>query len=281
MSNTSSWGGALTQKSPRSSPSRRRPDPDPPPISIPEFSTTLRWLRESRGLSREEAAIVLEFSAVHLGRFERGESLPSAKFMELIISGYRLGPAMAAHLRDLAIPAIPLSPAPYLRTWVQRDPSLLSNLDRFQTRNIPAAYVDPLWNVLAHNDLFAEVLPGIDESRSLPVWMFTDTGKAAVVDPEAEGAWSVSMLKGIMGKYRDSEQARELVTALTPNEEAQRFWAAGSDISFGRDSRFLLHAHSPGGVPVSYQLTLTESILAHHIQLFTATPEPYSGPEIT
>ncbi|MEU3010138.1 helix-turn-helix domain-containing protein [Nocardia asteroides] len=271
----------MTQRAPRSSPGRRRPDPDPPPISIPQFSTTCRWLRESRGLSREEAATILEFSAVHLGRFERGEQLPSAKFMELIIAGYRLDPAIAAHLRDLAIPAIPLSPARHLRAWVQRDTSLLSNLDRFQGRGIPAAYVDPLWNVLARNDLFAEVLPGIDQSRSIPTWMFTDAGKAAVVDPEAEGAWSVSMLKGIMGKYRDSEQARELVTALTPNEEAQRFWKASSEISFGRDSRCLLHAHSPGGELASYQLTLTESILAHHIQLFTATPEPYSGPEIT
>ncbi|MFI8974149.1 helix-turn-helix domain-containing protein [Nocardia asteroides] len=238
------------------------------------------WLRESRGLSREQAAVMLKFSAVHLGRFERGEALPSAKIMELIISGYRLDQAMAAHLRDLAIPAIPLSPAEHLRAWVHGDTALISNLERFQVRGILAAYVDPLWNVLARNDLFAEVLPGIDESRSIPIWMFTETGKAAVVDPEAEGAWSVSMLKGIMGRYRDSVQAQDLVTALTPNDEAQRFWAASSDISFGRDSRCLLHARGPGRDPVSYQLTLTDSVLAHHIQLFTATPEPYSGPEI-
>lgn len=270
----------MTQKAPHSRPGRHRSDPDPPPISIPEFSTTCLWLRKSRGLGREQAATALKFSAVHLGRFERGEALPSAKIMELIIAGYRLDPAMAAHLRDLAIPAIPLSPAEHLRTWVQADTALVSNLERFQVRGILAAYVDPLWNVLARNELFAEALPGIDESQSIPVSMFTEPGKAVVIDPEAEGACAVSMLKGIMGKYRDSAQARELVTALTPVPEAQRFWAASADISFGRDSRFLLHARRPGGNLVSYQLTLADSIPAHHIQLLTATPEPYSGPEI-
>ncbi|GGN66189.1 helix-turn-helix domain-containing protein [Nocardia rhizosphaerihabitans] len=271
----------MTEKAPHGhSDRRRRRDPTPPPVSIPEFSATCLWLRKSRGLTREQAAAILKISAVHLGRFERGEALPSAKIMELIITGYHLDQAMATHLRDLVIPAIPLAPAEHLRTWVQTDTALVLNLERFQVRGILAAYVDPLWNVLACNDLFAKVLPGIDESGSIPVWMFSETGKATMVEPEAESAWWVSMLKGILGRYRDSVQAQELVTALTPVKEAQRLWAASVNASYGRDYRCLLHAHGPDRNLVSYQLALTDSILAHHIQLVTATPEPYSGPEI-
>ncbi|MGW6730658.1 helix-turn-helix domain-containing protein [Nocardia sp. NPDC055029] len=274
-------GGSMPEKAPHSHPDRRRRrDPTPPPVSIPEFSATCLWLRKSRGLTREQAAVILKISAVHLGRFERGEALPSAKIMELIITGYRLNQAMAAYLRDLVIPAIPLTPAAHLRTYVQADTTLVLNLERFQVRGILAAYVDPLWNVLARNDLFAEALPGINETGSLPVWLFSEAGKAIMVDPEAEGARTISMLKGILGKHRTSIQARELVTALTPVPEAQRLWAASVNISYGPDSRCLLHARDADRNLVSYQLALTDSILAHHIQLFTATPEPYSGPEI-
>ncbi|MFD9547958.1 hypothetical protein ACFWBG_11285 [Nocardia salmonicida] len=138
----------------------------------------------------------------------------------------------------------------------------------------------PMSNVLSRNDLFAHALTGIDDIGSIPAWMFSEHSKTILVDPDSERSWTVAMLKAALGKHRTSVQAKELVAALAPNREAQRLWAASVNVSRGRDSRCLLHAHGTNPHGVSYQLSLTDSIASKHIQLVTATPESYSGPEI-
>ena len=259
---------------------RRRRDPTRPNVSIPDLGTTCRWIREDLGLTRDEAADVVGFSAVHLGRIERGEREPSLSTLEGVILGYRSDQAMAAHLHDLALPDIPLAPTHYLRTYVQAETALAVNLERFQARGVLAAYIDPMWNVLSRNDLFADALTGIDDVGSAPVWMFSEHAETVLVDPDGERSWAVAMMKSALGRHRTSVQAKELVAALAPSCEAQRLWAASVNVSRGRDSRCLLHAHGTNHSGISYQLSLTDSIVAKHIRLITATPESYSGPEL-
>ncbi|MEU4712024.1 helix-turn-helix domain-containing protein [Nocardia salmonicida] len=249
-------------------------------MSIPNLGTTCLWIRDDLGLTRDEAADAVGFSAVHLGRIERGEREPSLSTLEGIILGYRLDQVMAAHLHDLAIADIPLAPTHYLRAYVRADPSLAVNLARLQARGILAAYIDPMSNVLSRNDLLANALAGIDDIGSIPAWMFSEHSKTILVDPDSERSWTVAMLKAALGKHRTSVQAKELVAALAPNREAQRLWAASVSVSRGRDSRCLLHAHGTNRSGVSYQLSLTDSIASKHIQLVTATPESYSGPQL-
>ncbi|MGW6729597.1 MmyB family transcriptional regulator [Nocardia sp. NPDC055029] len=248
-----------------------------PHVSIPNLALTLRWIRDDLRLTQRQAASQIGFSEIHLGRFETGKSKPPPESLEQIISGYRVNKAMAAHLRELAGRAIPLAPATALRAYVRAEKSLMLNLDRFQARAVPAAFIDPFCNVLACNDVFTAALPGIDDGWSIPLWMFSDQ-RDAVVDPEAEGAWSVSILKATLGRHRDSEQARELVTGLEDSRWARRLWAASLAVATGRDARSPMHARDARGNLVSYQLALTEGLPAHHIQLVTATPEPYTGP---
>ncbi|MFC9964454.1 helix-turn-helix domain-containing protein [Nocardia ignorata] len=257
---------------------RRRRDPTRPDVSIPDLGTTCRWIREDLGLTREEAADAVGFSAVHLGRIERSEREPSLNTLEGIVRGYRLDQAMSAHLHDLAIADIPLAPTHHLRTYVQAEPALAANLERFQTRGVLAAYIDPMSNVLSRNDLFADLLIGIDDIGSVPVWMFGEHAKTVLVDPDGERSWMIAKVKAALGRHRTSVQAKELVAALSPNNDAQRLWAASVKVSLGRDARRLLHAHSTDQNRVSYQLSLTDSIVSKHIQLVTATPETYSGP---
>ncbi|MFF2396341.1 helix-turn-helix domain-containing protein [Nocardia sp. NPDC058114] len=259
---------------------QRRRAPNRPQVSIPDLATTIRWIREDLGLTQAQAAAEVNFSAVHLGRFERGESKPPPDTLERIISGYRLDKAMASHLRELAGPAIMLAPPDALRRYVRAEKSLRLNLERFQARAIPAAFIDPFWNLLAHNDLFAAALPGIDDSGSISVWMFSDYSKTVVTDPESEGSWTVAMLKSALGRHRSSAQAKDLVSTLTPISDARRLWAASVNVSHGRDSQCPLHAYDANHRLVSYQLSLTDGMLAHHVQLVTATPEAYSGPEL-
>lgn len=105
-------------------------------------------------------------------------------------------------------------------------------------------------NVLSRNDLFANALTCIDDMGSIPVWMFSEHSKTILADPDSERSWTVAMLKAALGKHRTSAQAKELVAAPAPNREAQRLWAASVNVSRGRDSRCLLHAHGtdPSGL---------------------------------
>ncbi|MFD4351572.1 helix-turn-helix domain-containing protein [Nocardia sp. NPDC058518] len=247
-------------------------------MSIPSLGTTCRWIRDANDLTRHQAANMLRISVSHIQRIERGISIPHKNSLEAISRGYRLDPAMIAHLNDLAAPPCPLVPAAHLRAYVLADIALALNLARFQARGILAAYTDPLWNILARNDLFADLVTGIDTSGSIPLWLFSEHSKTVLIDPQSERTWTVAMLKGAMGRYRDTEQAQDLVRALAPISEVQRLWAASLNVSHGRDSRRLLHARDTNQNPRSYQLALTDSLPAQHIQLITAIPNPYSEP---
>ncbi|MGF0319593.1 helix-turn-helix domain-containing protein [Nocardia fluminea] len=258
----------------------RRRAPKRPQVSIPDLGTTIAWIRDDLGLTQNQAAATVNFSAVHLGRFERGESKPPPDTLEKIISGYRLDKAMASHLRELAGPAIMLAPPDALRSYVRAEKSLKLNLQRFQARATPAAFIDPFWNLLAHNDLFTRAFPGIEDIGSMSLWMLSEQSKTVVVDPECEGSLMVATLKSALGRHRNSAQAKELVSTLAPINDARRLWAASVKVTRGRDSQCPLHAYDANHRLVSYQLSLTDGMLAHHVRLLTATPEEYSGPEI-
>ncbi|MGW6421439.1 MmyB family transcriptional regulator [Nocardia sp. NPDC055053] len=257
---------------------QRRRASNRPQVSIPDLGTTMGWIRDDLGLTQSQAAAELNFSAVHLGRFERGEAKPPLDTLERIISGYRLDRDLASHLRELAGPPVMLAPPEALRTYVQAEKSLMLNLERFQARAIPAAFIDPFWNVLAYNDLYADTIPGIDDHRSVAVWVLSEQAKRVIVDYEAEASWTVAMLKSALGRHRSSAQANELVSALAPISDARRLWAASVNVSYGRDSRCLLHAYDADRKRVSYLLSLSVGIAAHHVQLVTATPEACSRP---
>ncbi|MGS2804638.1 helix-turn-helix domain-containing protein [Nocardia sp. MW-W600-9] len=259
---------------------QRRRAPKRPQVSIPDLGTTIAWIRDDLGLTQNQAAAAVNFSAVHLGRFERGESKPPPDTLEGIISGWRLDKAMASHLRELAGPPIMLAPPDALRSYVRAEKSLRLNLERLQARTIPAAFVDPFGNLLAHNDLLTTAFPGIQDIGSTSIWMFSGHSKAVIVDPQGEGSLTVAMLKSALGRHRSSAQAKELVSTLAPISDARRLWAASVNVTRGRDSQCPLHAYDANHRPVSYQLALTDGMLAHHVQLLTATPEEYSGPEL-
>lgn len=270
----------MTRRIPRH-PTRRR-DPKPPHISIPSLGTTIRWIREERSLTREAAAHTLNLSTSQLRRFERDVTVPPMKTLKAIIDGYGLDQAMIAHLHDLVVPPVPLTPPDALRRYTLADTTLALNLSRFQVRGVPAAYIDPVGNVLSRNDLFADAYIGIDLTESLPVWMFSRHGRDVLIDYENECRWTIASLKRAMGRHRDSDQAKDIVTALSPISEAQRLWADSLSVTHGRDSRCLMHLRDRTGTPVSYQLALTEGIAAYNILLFTATPEiccPPTKPE--
>ncbi|MFE9324181.1 helix-turn-helix domain-containing protein [Nocardia sp. NPDC052278] len=249
---------------------------------IPTLGSTLRLIREGLGLSRFAAQQRHGISPSYLFNIEKDEYTPTFETLEKIITGYGLNSIQARYLRELRIPAEELAPVADLRRCVQDNVDMISHLDDLEDRQILAAYVDPLWNVLACNESFRAATPGLEDSNCIPVWMFSPAPQTAYLHWPHESAYSVATLKAVLGRYRDSEQAKDVMRQLRPVKEFRRQWSASTDVSYGRDTNDLLHVRDPAtGEPASYRLSVSDVTQTQNILLLTAIRKPYSGPKTT
>ncbi len=259
---------------------KRRREQIRPIVEIPSLGSTCLWIREERRLTRNDVQDLLGFSTSHLARIERG-FVPPPETLEQLISGYALTMPLASHLRELAAPAQRLDTVRSLREYISAGPGLNLQLDEYARRGILAAYVDPTTAILKCNEPFKRRLPGIEHAESLAGWVFSSSGKATIIDHDLECVRTVTALKPALGRFRTSEQARDLITRLSPDNDVRRIWASSTEVSAGRDSTSLLHARNPIGTPTSYRLNIGAASHTHNIQLLTAVPERYVGSRIS
>ncbi len=261
-------------------PAHRQPSRSAQP-SIPTLSTTCWMIRNHLGLSRVGSYERTRVSASYLSQIESGERVPSLETLDKLIRGYRLDAAQARHLLELRAPAEDLAPAENLRRLVQENGGLMTHIHALEERGVLGAYMDPMWNVLACNDSFRSALPGLDYSESVPVWMFSPAARETVVDWDREAAHSVATTKAVLGRYRTSEQARDLMRRLRPNSTFARLWSSSISISYGRNTGDQLHWRDTyTGELISYSLTMSEISQTGDVLLVTALPVPYCGPNI-
>ncbi|WP_227999097.1 helix-turn-helix domain-containing protein [Nocardia australiensis] len=243
------------------------------------MGTTLRLIREDLGLTRLAARDRHGVSSSYLYDIEADKCLPKLETLEALIAGYKVDPSLARHLRELRSPPVDLVPTERLREGVTSDLDWMSHIDDLAHRGVLAAYIDPSWQVLACNDLFLSIMPGLEKTYSIATWIFSPIAKEVWVDWEKEAAWNVAYDKAILGLYRNSQQARDLVGHLGPNREFRRLWASSLDVNYGRDSDALLHVRDPtNGELVSYRLSIAPMVEDMTVLLVTAIPKPYSGP---
>lgn len=247
---------------------------------LPALGATLWTIREDHlKLSRSKAYQRHAVSQSYLFNIEVHGTVPTLETLDRLIDGYNLPPLLARHLRDLRTPPECLAPASKLRDSVTSNHTLLNHLDDLERRSIIAAYVDPLWNVLACTEPLRANLPGIEDTWSVPAWTFSPAAKRVIVDWEHEAAHTVATLRVALGRYRDSEQARQLMHRLRPNLDFQRLWNGSIDVAYSRDSSNLLHIRDPlTETPGSYLLAVADVDQSRNIQLLTAIGKPYSGP---
>ncbi|WP_040701525.1 MmyB family transcriptional regulator [Nocardia vinacea] len=135
--------------------------------------------------------------------------------------------------------------------------------------------------MLACNDSFRAAAPGLEETDCIPVWMFSAAPQAVHVRWPHESAYSVATLKAVLGRYRDSEQAHDVMRQLRPIKEFRRQWFSSIEVSYGRDTSDLLHVRDPAtGEPASYRLSVADINQTQNVLLLTAIRKPYSGPPI-
>jgi len=246
---------------------------------IPTLGNSLRTIREDHlRLSRSAAQQRHSVSPSYLFEIEADREKPTLETLDKIIAGYDLSPMLERHLRELRVAPEHLAPTEKLLTRCTNH-AALEHLTDLGRRDTLAAYFDPFSNVLASNNAFRSRLPGLDKTDSVPSWLFSPVARTAVIDWEHEAAHAIASLKAILGRYRDAEQAHDLIHRLRPNNDFQRFWSAGTDVAYGRDTSDLLHWRNPTtGEPESYLLTFSNVDHTQNVQLVTAIRKTYSGP---
>ncbi len=257
---------------------RSHPNATPPP-SIPTLGTTLRLIREDLGLTRVTARDRHGVSSTYLYEIETDKYTPKLETLDALIAGYKVNSLLARHLRELRSPPVDLVPSGTLRRGVTANRDWMSHLDDLQHRGVLAAYIDPIWNVLACNDLFLSTMPGLEKTYSVTAWIFSPIAKEVWPDWEKEAAWNVAYDKAILGLYRNSLQVHDLIRHLGPNSEFRRLWVSSLDVNYGRDSDSLLHVrHPPNTEVVSYRLSIAPMVENMTVLLVTAIPKPSGGP---
>ncbi|MEV0027932.1 helix-turn-helix domain-containing protein [Nocardia sp. NPDC050793] len=256
----------------------RRPQPQ---AKIPTLGRTCRLLRRERKLTFAKAYALHGVSRSYLSDVEKDTRPPSLDILERMIEGYDPDPLMARHLRELRAPAEDLPPTDYLRQCVRENTAAIDHLRDLDDRGVLAAYLDPLWNMLACNSTFRTATPGLGDTVLLPAWLFSPSARDFFLDWSSEATHTVASHKAILGRYRDSEQARHFMQILGQNPEFVRYWTASIRVAYGRNASDLLHLLDPTtGEPASYSLSISNLTQSEHVLLVTAIRKPYSGPAL-
>ncbi|WP_083898092.1 MmyB family transcriptional regulator [Nocardia vinacea] len=248
---------------------------------IPTLGSACLDIRNELGLSRAVAQQRHGISTSYLSDIEADRTTPKPETLEKIINGYDLDPPRTRHLRELCAPPEHLPTAERLRRYVHDDVGLMTYLRDLEKRDLFAAYVDPLWNILASTDGFRSWLAGIGEDGNVRAWVFTRHARAVLTDWRYEAMRTVAVVRAVLGAYRDSEQARDLMRHLRPSRDFQRLWKSSTQVAYGRHVNDLLHRRDPGtGELASYRISIADQTQNQHVQLVTAIRQPYSGPDI-
>ncbi|WP_329410819.1 helix-turn-helix domain-containing protein [Nocardia vinacea] len=190
-----------------------------PLARIPTLPETLWLSRDHLRLSRVAAHKRHGISPSYLRQLEVGERIPSPETLFKLITGYGLSDGQARHIRELRYPAEDLPPTDKLRQSVHENVALRNHIQDLEGRGVLAAYVDPMWNILLATTEFRSGMPGLEDSECIPVWLFSPIAKTIVIDWEREAAHSVATIKGVLGRYRDSEQAHVLLRKLRSHND--------------------------------------------------------------
>lgn len=249
---------------------------------IPTLGSTCFHIRNELGLSRAVAQQRHGISTSYLADIEADRSTPKPETLEKLIAGYDLDDMRARHLRELRAPAEHLPTADSLRRCVHDNLGLMTYLHDLEKRDLFAAYVDPTWNILASTDGFRSLLTGIGENGNVRAWMFSPHARAVLPGWPYEASRTVAVVRGALGLYRDSEQARDLMRQLRPNRDFQRLWSSSTQVAYGRHVNDLLHRRDPDTKELaSYRISIADLTQNQHVQLVTAIRQPYSGPDPT
>lgn len=198
-------------------------------IAIPTFGHALRRLRDDRAISRERLAYAAGVSASYVALLEKGDRAnPAAPVVDALLRCLdRLRPLTAAerrYLLDLAglsfSAAVPTTDE--LRAALT--PDQLHALALHEPN--PAAYLDIRANILAANNAWNEVLPGVSATGNLFHWLFgSDLARQVQTDWESEARQYVQWLRASLGRTDGPSVFTDLLQTLAHYPDFRRMWS--------------------------------------------------------
>ncbi|MEU3733883.1 helix-turn-helix transcriptional regulator [Streptomyces sp. NPDC033538] len=230
--------------------------------------------RRTKGLRREELAVLAGVSVDYIVRLEQGRaSAPSAQVCAALAQALQLGDTEQEHLFRLAGHATGggrisrLVPAS-IRRLVER------------TGERPVAVFDAMWNLLLWNRLWA-VLAGdpsqVREADRNLLWLhFTGTSDCHLYGPGSAEALDASMvadLRRSTGRYPDDAQLRQLASRL--NETSTQFrelWQRHEIAEHGPTIKRVVHSEV-GILDLDCDILTTQR---HDLRILMYTAEPGS-----
>ncbi|WP_331450583.1 helix-turn-helix transcriptional regulator [Streptomyces prasinus] len=230
--------------------------------------------RRTKGLRREELAVLAGVSVDYIVRLEQGRaSAPSAQVCAALAQALQLGDTEQEHLFRLAGYATGggrisrLVPAS-IRRLVER------------TGERPVAVFDAMWNLLLWNRLWAALAGDPSQVREADrnlLWLhFTGTSDCHLYGPgsaEALDASLVADLRRSTGRYPDDAQLRQLAARL--NEKSTQFrelWQRHEIAEHGPTLKRVVHSEV-GTLDLDCDILTTQR---HDLRILMYTAEPGS-----
>ena len=184
--------------------------------------------RRSPGVSQEEFAHLVGWTARHYGEFERGmmASAPES-VLERIAEVAELGDGERTALYFLAAGHAPAPPP------TPTDPAVLDPLRDFVERlgPLPTMVTDCAWNVLLWSsgvaEWFQDPLSFAPADRNVMLWLFAPAASERIVGIHEERADMLGRLRGCYVVWPGEPRLEALIERLLKIPEAREIWERG------------------------------------------------------
>lgn len=231
--------------------------------------------RRTRGLRREELALLAGISVDYLVRLEQGRATnPSTQVLAALSRALRLTIEERDHLYTVAGQAPPRRSA----MTAHVPPSVQRLVDRLA--DLPVAVYDPAWTIIAWNAAWAGLMgdPSAVTGRDRNLIWRTFTGTSTRVrknDAEADEfeTSAVADLRRAVGAYPDDAGLRQLVDEL--RQASSRFaglWAERVISTTSSNSKTIVH---PDVGPITLDCDVL-TVAGSDLRLVVYTAEPSS-----
>ncbi|MFC9995658.1 hypothetical protein [Nocardia sp. NPDC127526] len=231
---------------------------------LPQYSagSYMRELRERRNLPRAQVALWVRQQPNSLGAIENGWSRATQQTIDLFVQAMSLPAAEERYLRKLAATDIPKkSKARATAKAASHDYTNVISADMQAALDglapHAAAWVDPMWRVLASNAAYRRAYPGLEDAGNVLTWFFYHPdSRTTMLDWEGEAALTVAWFRTLISEHGNPEWARDLLNDLSDSEDFARMWKSGS-VTFNRKSPYMHLWDSRFGQPYSLLVQIT------------------------
>ncbi len=185
--------------------------------------------RRTRGLRREEVALLAAISPTYYAFLEQGRDVrPSRQVLDALAAALRLGPAERAHLHELVHGVPPPEAAEALA------PAVAALVDRLDPS--PTYVTGRRFDVLAANRAARALWtdwPALElEERNMLWFMFTDpAARTTFVEWEREATALLARYRSAADRHPDDRSFRELTERLHAASAEVRAWWPRHDIA--------------------------------------------------